>query len=322
MAANLMTLTKSHAIVVGNICSKCGNPVLRPVEIWASARSNLKWTDARTEAFLNTTLMQVINNQITRIIQTRNDCRSLGYPVGGNEQGASWTAEMKGIEKACPHCANVEPWQMKSPFKSDIEKLGQENFPIVYGDFKNAQGWVSNAVYQKALAIENDRKDLKKIDKAREEVIALCKEIAQLSYEKEALPELKRKAELEKEYILIKNETVNRFKVKKAIKEKAQILAMKIEDVEEFIKQKQSDIATQIIKKRNQLQDVQARAYGCTEQCIKEEQLGVVCYLVQPKTIPDTDMVSVNKIQRYCPVCGFELLTGSRFCSGCGEELK
>ena len=322
MAMNTLTFSQKYNIVTGHVCSKCGNPVLIPVTINIAAGRMVGISRAHTEALLQEDIVRVMNQQINRIVKSRTWRYGLGYQVEGEENGVSWAARYNGIKKPCPNCRNEENWQQVSPSKKELNRLKEENFPLVFTTVESANDWVSAIVKRNVSVIEAARTDAVVVENAKIEADALHEEIEQLLHKKRSLPEKTRKEELERQYLLLQNQVKNHSKMKGTVKAEAQILSLRMEDIGDFINHCQKEIDELIVKKRSRLENLQAMAYGCTGQSSSIEYQGALCYLVQANPILKENKDNESTCQKYCPTCGFMLLEGSRFCSMCGQKIN
>ena len=355
MGSSRVIATRKCQVYLSHICSECKFPVITVVQITAEAEKTYTLSQSKAEQIADETAQNAIKREIRRI----ESCRRTKIGLVDTQQtrtmielGHWYDSIITDFETPCPQCSNIEPWQVSYDLapkisKHKISELNDDNFPIVFKDFDCADRWAKDYISRFVEELEEKRKDASQVEQAIKNSIISINQIKSYQQQLNLIPELK--------YCEMFNKQLREYKVKRSqlgllnfIRKKdinlnIKVLELKLEDVNQIIKDKTNSINFDINREQNILLQNQAIAFGCTNDIVISEHKNTLIYHHKPNDIPENLLMSshelsTNKISShnehdntpltqssgeiaFCRKCGFKLIPDSVFCSKCGKKI-
>ena len=281
--------TESRKVIVGRMCSNCGNPVLSEVEIRAQVTRNywlfMPWLYAKEELQKTAWSAHKVAAEVAREIEIcKRDHKAIsrrphagdGISWGNAQEGEHWqkqTSCVVGLNDACPNCMHFEPWMPERLSSKRLEQLREENFPEIFETLETAQAWAWNKVSQIAADVSAARGLPGVSEIAVKKLPELKEAITQQLARKAVLPEMIEKEQLEQqEQMLQKKQSeigIFSFAEKKKIRSELALIQYRLKENREKLLSAQKPIEEQLQRLHLQLQEVLRLVNGC--------EAGVLC---------------------------------------------
>lgn len=352
MSSDRIIITKKKPVLISNICSKCGFPVITVASIEARATKTYTFSQSKAEAKASETADETIVSEILRIEACADTKEPLVSKIGGNNlivPGLWCESHIDNFDSPCPLCKNVEPWKSKNKSTVSMLELKEENFPEVFVDIEEANEWANNNVLKMIGAINSLREDDSYVEEMKHMTIRLDNTIDDWISESKNLPEIQQKEQMQMQLKELEKQNksvgIFDFKRKKSYLTEIKATKSKISTLGSLIEDKQIALSSKIVDTRTEALKARAVGFGCTGEVLSTEQGNALTYFFEPCEIPE-EFLNSNNINiniedckseipaeviddnlhddavLFCNKCGFKLLKDSAFCSKCGNEIK
>lgn len=278
MSSSRIIVTKKQPVIIGNICSCCGSPVLSTILIVAKAEKTYSFSSIKATQIATNTADLAISDEIKRI-ESCGRFRKVLAPKDNRtnmiQAGLFCSVSLEGLRSVCPNCGFLEPWRDSRNFSFEMKQLADNNFPVVFQERKNAEAWVRQSISEIIERIEAKRLSTEVVANAKKELDKLHAAIDELKIRRDSLPELNKRNLLEKEKasVLLQKKDVRLLDIRKKRNLLCRIKSIEfsIENEGNEIRRRQHEIDVQIVKGCIAAQKMQLLAFGCTGRYITRE---------------------------------------------------
>jgi hypothetical protein len=265
-------VTKRQPVIIGYICSNCGNPIITTIIIQVEVQKVVGLSRSRAESVAIETADQVIQENIKRISTCKETCTSLVDATFGKPQmlevGLFSVSLLFDVSTPCPNCNNIEHWQIVPSSVRRNLRADSNCYPSVFPNKEAAILWKQDFLTLKAIEIESIRRDLFEVEKATEKTKSLLHEINLLTYEKKSMPEIALKKKLVAEHANAqeKKKRLRLFDFSSRVRLNKLIInnSAAIMSIERLISERIKDIDASLCCKKVELQTAQLLAFGST----------------------------------------------------------
>jgi len=243
MAQSYVYAQESRPVVIGHICSGCGNPIVSVIEIRANAIQYYTYQENKARAIAQRKCKEAIMTEINKIRTHKSSAQRFFETENTDSKSQSGNqseACILNISTTCPNCSSLEKWQ-----KDKGQTYGSNNFPLVFDDMKSAEKWAEEIIENMMKEIDVKREDQNVIEDTAKSMDKLFKKNKELEKEISEIPEYEQRITLKREIESIvqrrNNLAILKFKERGILKKQIKTLNEKLEEIERLFSKKAAE---------------------------------------------------------------------------------